>query len=222
MPEPTPPPEPDDSVLTRRRSAGLALSSIPILIGGGIILAGLLWFVAVRFTSGEAKGGWIALDLRACPEARQPLLDRLQEYGLPAGADPPGQDGALRLRLQTPGLDDDREHMPVALTRPGRFEVWQSGSLHMSRFRDAGVQISITGTATAVVMLDQGVDPEGLEVRIDGLPVEADVNGNELQLHITELSSRDALRQATDWVVAIRHPLPCPVEVRSVTDIPAP
>lgn len=150
----------------------------------------------------------VALEATCGDQIREPLLARLADYGLPGDLSPD-----LRLRLQGPGLPDDLEHMPAALTRPGRFEIWQGGAPTSRRFQDAGVQISITGTATAVIMLDQAPDPDGLQVRIDGLPINADVNGNELQLHITEASSQDALRQATDWVVAIRHPLPCEVRV---------
>ncbi|HNH46355.1 MAG TPA: hypothetical protein PKY30_04930, partial [Myxococcota bacterium] len=72
----------------------------------------------------------------------------------------------------------------------------------------------------AILMLEETPDPDGLELRIDGQPVEMEMNGNEVQLHITEEGSQKALRQATDWVVSMRYPLPCEVQVLDVREGP--
>jgi len=150
----------------------------------------------------------------SCGASYQPaMLSRLTDYGLQGNFEPDGS-----LSFQGPGMEDDATHMPQALVRPGRFELWQNGSVKYTRFKDAGVQISLQGTATAIVMLEETPDPDGLELRIDGQPVEMEMNGNEVQLHITEETSQKALRQATDWVVSLRYPLPCEVRVTEVTE----
>lgn len=187
--------------------------AVPASLGVLILGGGLAWLIAVQTTEGTATGNWLHLDLSSsCGSQHQPaMLARLVDYGLEGNFE---SDGSLS--FQGPGMEDDRSHMPQALTRPGRFEVWQNGEVKLSRFKEAGVQISLQGTATAILMLEEGVDTEGLEVRINGQPVEVEVNGNELQLHVTEESSQKALRQATDWVVSLRHPLPCEVQVKGL------
>lgn len=193
----------------------MLLFGAPVVIGLGVLSAGLAWIIAVQSTKGQAKGDWVELQLNSSCSSTYPpiLLERLKDYGLEAHFN--AED---RLAMQLPGQADDRSHMPIALTRPGKIEAWINGEQHPIHFQDAGVQISFSGTATAVVLLDEHLDPEGLEIRIDGLPVEAEVNDNELQLHITEPNSMDALRQATDWVVALRHPLPCDIRVLDIKD----
>ena len=187
--------------------------AVPAAIGSLILFGGLAWLVAIQTTEGTATGGWLHMKLSSsCGSSHQAaMLSRLTDYGLQGNFEPDGS-----LSFQGPGMEDDATHMPQALVRPGRFELWQNGSVKYTRFKDAGVQISLQGTATAIVMLEETPDPDGLELRIDGQPVEMEMNGNEVQLHITEETSQKALRQATDWVVSLRYPLPCEVRVLTV------
>jgi hypothetical protein len=184
-----------------------------VIIGLGILGSGFAWLMAIQFTEGEAKGEQVRIRFSsACGDSYQTAMQaRLLDYGLDGHFE---KDGSLQMTL--PGLPDDRTHMPMALTRPGRFEVWQNGEKKFSHFQDAGVQISFQGTATTIITVDGHLDPEGLEVRIDGMPIQAEVNDNELQLAISEETSQAALRQATDRVVQIRHPLPCEVTALSI------
>ncbi|HNC99442.1 MAG TPA: hypothetical protein PKW90_25135 [Myxococcota bacterium] len=196
---------------------GMLVLAVPAAIGSLILFGGLAWLVAIQTTEGQATGNWMHMTLSsACGTSHQAaMLSRLTDYGLQ------GQftsDGSLS--FQGPGLEDDRTHMPRALTRPGRFELWQNGAVKYTRFKEAGVQISLQGPATAILMLEETPDPDGLELRIDGQPVEMEMNGNEVQLHITEEGSQKALRQATDWVVSMRYPLPCEVQVLDVREGP--
>lgn len=192
----------------RRPTAGVLALVAPILLAGGVLLGGLAWMVTIQSSSGQATGEWVKLRLKsACgDEPKGAILARLADYGLDGHFE---QDGSLLFQL--PGQEDDREHMPIALTRPGHFEVWINGAKHLDHFDEAGVQIALEGTATAIVMVGEHLEPDGLQVRIDGLPIDAEVNDRELQLRVTEDTSLKALRQATDWVVTIRHPLPCEV-----------
>ena len=184
-----------------------------MVIGLGILIAGVAWIVAVQSTSGQATGERVRMKFTsACGQDFQTaMLARLLDYGLDADFEP---DGTLLMTM--PGMPDDREHMPIALTRPGRFEVWRNGEKTLAHFQEAGVQISFQGTATTIITVDTHLDPDGTEVRIDGMPIPAEINDNELQLAISEETSQAALRQATDRAVQIRHPLPCDVQVASI------
>lgn len=189
----------------------MALLGIPVAVGGGLILAAVGWWVAVQL-GGEARGGVARLDFEAeCGLAAQgAMLDRLGDYGLEARVVAP----PLGLEVRMPGLDDDLEHMPRALTAPGSFEVWVAGERVADHFENAGVQIGLKGNPVTLVTLADAVSPDGLEVRISGevVPI-AQVNGTELQIEATADTPQRAMRKATDWTVAIRHPLPCPVRV---------
>lgn len=199
-----------------RSTAAILFLAVPVVIGLGILMAGGAWLIAIQTTSGQAKGEQVRLHFAsACGQDYQTaMLSRLLDYGLDADFQP---DGTLIMTM--PGMPDDHEHMPIALTRPGKFEVWRNGEKTLAHFQEAGVQISFQGTATTVVMVDTQLDADGTEVRIDGMPIPADINGNELQLAITEETSQAALRQATDRAVQIRHPLPCDVQVTNIEPV---
>lgn len=184
---------------------------IPILTGLGLIGSGAAWWIAVQ-QGGTATGAWARLQFQTtCPiETRAAMAARLADYGLENRF----LSEDVVLEVQTPGSPDDLEHLPRALARPGQFEVWRNGTLHTTRFKDAGMQLTFTGVAVTLVNLDESIDPDGVEVRIDGAPVELEgINGPELQISTPAKTSHEALREATDRVVAIRHPIPCVVEV---------
>lgn len=195
----------------RRSPLGAAVLSVPILMGVGMFAAGIGLFVAIQI-GGKAIGETVRYTFGSTCElqARPVLLTRIQELGLPVQAFGAGLD----LQVQLPGVaDDEREHVPRAVTRMGTFEVLVDGKPFPAAIRHAGFQLSLqTGAATTLVNLNQAPPAGALEVRIDGVPVDVEsVNGGELMLTTTEQEPQRAIREATERAVAIRHPLPCEV-----------
>lgn len=195
----------------RRSALGAAVLSVPILLGIGMLAAGIGLFVAIQI-GGKAEGETVRYTFGStCTlEARPVLLERITELGLPVQAFGAGLD----FQVQLPGVsDDEREHVPRALVRPGTFAVFVDGKPFPAAIRHAGFQLSLqTGTAVTLVTLNQAPAETGLEVRIDGVPVDVEsVNGGELMVTTAETEPQRAIREAAERAVAIRHPLPCEV-----------
>lgn len=188
----------------------MLLLAAPIVVGGTIVLATVSWFAAVQGTSGRAGGELARLSFASeCAEQARPvILARLEEYGLQPEPEP-----GLSVRVRTPGMADDLEHLPRALTAPGRFEVRVNGVKFLDRFDDVGVQLALSsGAPITLFALPESLPVEGVEVLLDGQPVTTETAGGvELQVPATGATPREALRLATDRVVALRHPLPCAV-----------
>lgn len=196
------------------RSAGSAIfAAMPIVLGVLLLLAGVGLFAAIQmgFT---ATGARVRYQWRsACDaEARPVLFARLEELGLPATPFGAGLD----MQVQLPGkFEDEKDHVGQMLTRRGRLEVFADGKLVTDRFRDVAFQLSLTN-GVAITLLNLEVEPpvEGTTVRIDGVEMLVNsITGGELQLATTEEDPQRAVREATDRVVVLRHPLPCDIQL---------
>lgn len=208
-------------VSPKRPRAPAAILSIPIFIGVSLLGSGVALFLLIQL-GGKATGGVVKYTFRSTctAQARDVMLERLSDFGLPTT--PFGAD--LTFQIQLPGQDpDELEHLPKALTRPGLFEVRSGDTVVARTLRHAGFQLSVTtGTAVTLVNLDVAPPEEGLDVRIDGSSVGVEsVNGGELMLTTEEKDPRLAVREATERAVALRHPLPCPVELVSAERVDA-
>ena len=197
-------------IVAQTRDPRAAMLLVPVLFGGGMLLAGLSWVVAILTTSGSASGE--VVDVRFSSEcAAAAISDRLAAYGLP---------GAWRgdtLRLTLPGTPGD-EAVPAALAARGRLAVVVRGEVQSVRVEQAGVQISLTGTPVSLFTLDAELVEAGLVVTIDGAVQEIEsVNSRELMLAARGADSTEALRTAADRVTQVLHPLPCDVQVVSVS-----
>lgn len=191
-----------------------AILAVPVLFGGGMIGAGMAWWLAVSTTSGTARGETVTLALDTdC--ARVALDNRLADYGLPATWD--GQ----RLRVTLPGTPGD-DAVPAAILAPGRLELRDGDAVVDARLRNAGVQVSFSGAAVSLFTFDRAL-PTTLTATLDGTPLEVEsVNGHELMVAARAGTSTEALRIATDRVVQARWPLPCPTrgEVQATSEAP--
>ncbi len=181
-----------------------------LLVGG----AAMGWVFAVR-AGGAPGAGRARLELTGscAAEAKLAVETRLADYGLEARIEAPSPT-LLVIETQTPGAADDLEALPRALAQQGRFEVWQGGKVRLTHFVDAGVQLSFAGTAVSLINLSEAVEAEDTEVRIDGQNIDIEsINGGEVMLVAEGKTAPESLRNATDRVVAIRHPLPCALTV---------
>jgi hypothetical protein len=180
---------------------------IPVAVLVAILGSAVAWVVAVGAESGAARGGRMTMVLsQGC--GNEAILARLADYGLDGTA----EGNVLTFRL--PGMADDAEHMPRALTREGHLVLTVGGTAIPATVRHTGVQLSMMGNPVTLLTLDVALPGTGLVVTLDGEVLELDgVNGGEIQIRATDTTPERALRKATDRVVAIRHPLPCRVQV---------
>lgn len=199
---------------TPRRSTGSALfAAMPVLLGVFLLLAGVGLFAAIQmgFT---ATGARVRYQWRsACDAAAKPVLfARLEELGLPATPFGAGLD----VQVQLPGkFEDEKDHLGQMLARRGKLEVYADGKLVTDHFKDVAFQLSLTN-GVAVTLLNLDVEPpvEGTSVRIDGMEVLVNsITDGEVQLATTEEDPQRAVREATDRVVVLRHPLPCDLQL---------
>lgn len=181
-----------------------AVLLVPIAMGGLLVLGTIAWFAAIQL-GGEATGGRAVLTFDDdC--AATAISARLADYGLE------GTWEDSRLTMDLPGMEDDRTHMPAVLAAPGVLAVDGIAV----RPRNGGVQLSLGGNPVSLYTLDEVV-PATAHVTLDGEEMKIEqVNGGELQLAALAEDGARALRLATDRVVSVRHPLPCPVRVVSV------
>lgn len=202
------------NTLRAPRSTGSALfTAMPIVLGVFLLLAGVGLFVAIQmgFT---ATGARVRYQWRsACDaEARPVIFARLEELGLPATPFGAGLD----VQVQLPGkFEDEKDHVGQMLARRGRLEVYADGKLVTDRFKEAAFQLSLTN-GVAVTLLNLDVEPpvEGTSVRIDGQDILVNsITDGEVQLATTEEDPQRAVREATDRVVVLRHPLPCDIQL---------
>jgi hypothetical protein len=206
-------------VTPRRPAAASAFLSLPILLGLGMMIAGGLLFFAIQ-VGFDPEGGVIRYTWRSqCDaQAKVALAARLQDLGLPHTAYGAGLDFQVTL----PGkFEDEMDHIGRLLTRPGTFAVYADGKLLTDRFKDAAFQLSLTnGVAVSLVTLDIEPPADRTEVWIDNerVPVNA-ITGGELQVATDETRPELAIREATDRVVVIRHPLPCSVQLVSAARV---
>lgn len=201
-----------DPASTSRVPPRAAILAVPIATGMLVVGSGLAWLIAIQFTDGEARGGRVHTTVTAPCDAMPALTARLDDFGLA----PAIVSGGLEFSL--PGLRDDLNQMPVALTRPGVLTV---DGLAMVP-NHAGVQISLQGGAVTLLTLDKAVSTNP-KVELDGESLEVvESNGGELQLAAWAENSSDALRLATDRAVAMRHPLPCAVSLSPLTAVGSP
>ncbi len=177
-----------------------------------LILAVVGWFAAVQL-GGVARGGNLRVTFApTCPAGMQAIRDRLDAYGLPIV-----EDAGDTVVFQLPGLEDDVQHMPAALTAPGALGVTVNGAPVAARVRHVGVQMALTGQPVTLLTLDVEVPDGVVAVTIDGAEVGVEaVNGGEVQLVATAEDGARALRLASDRSVQLRYPLPCAVAVGSV------
>ena len=199
----------------RRSPLMLAMFMGPVLVGGGLVAATIGWYVKVQDTAGEAVGAPFPVRFAAdCAEARDPLEARMKDLGVVAAPDPSAPAGTFGYTLRGPGKDDDATHLPAMLATPGKLVLTKNGTALELRPRDIGMQLAFSGTPVTLMVFPEPLPPEGLTVTLDGRPVEVEsLSGVELQLASRAGDSRTALRTATERVVQIRHPLPCPVRV---------
>lgn len=177
---------------------------VPIAMGGLLVLGTIGWFAAIQF-GGTAHGGRATLTFDSSCAALA-ISARLADYGLE------GEWIGSKLTMVLPGMEDDRSHMPAALTAPGVLAIDGAAV----RPRHAGVQLSLGGNPVSLYTLDAVVPPTAT-VTLDGQEMKIEqVNGGELQLSAFAEDGPRSLRVATDRVVSVRHPLPCPVRVLSV------
>ena len=188
------------------RNLGEALFfTVPLLSVGGLILGVAGWQIAIRYGGGEATGAPIRLRVDAhCDRA---VIDaRLDAFGLPASWE------GDTLVVTGPGMPDDATHLPEALSVPGRLEVTVDGVVADVHVVNAGVQLALSGTPVTLLTLNRALPTRGVAMSIDGAPVDLEaVNGIEVQIGARASTPRDALRLATDRVVALRFPGVCVV-----------
>ena len=201
-----PPVEPRKVPFSDARSWALA---VPVVFGGGMILAAVAWWLAVSNTAGSASGATVHVSLDSTC-ANTEIAARLADYGLPgtfAGPD---------LTLTLPGMPGD-DRVPAALVAPGKLLLVADGKELPFVVQNGGVQINVTGTAVSLFTLQAGLPSSGITATMDGSAVEVEsVNGNELMIAARGKDSTEALRFATDRVVQVRHPLPCAPKVLGV------
>jgi hypothetical protein len=180
-----------------------------VLIGTGMLIAGVAFLLATRFTTGEAQGEHVAITFDSdC--GREAIEARLLDYGLESDW------AGSTLATQLPGMPGD-EGVPAALATRGELVVKVDGAPTPVRVLNAGVQVSLSGTAVSLLVLETALPSRGVTAFLDGAPLEIEaVNGEELQIAARGADSTAALRAATDRVVQIRHPLPCAVTVAEV------
>lgn len=182
------------------------LLAAPIVVGGGLLLAGAAFLVVSRTSSGQASGAPIAITFDSdC--AKEAINARLADFGLPAS-----WSGAI-LTTQLPGTPGD-EALPESLARRGQLSMLVNGTDSGLKVDNGGVQVSLQGGAVSLFTLSGNLPETGVTVSLDGEPLEIEsINGNELQIAARGLTSTDALRIATDRVVQVRYPLPCDTRV---------
>ncbi len=182
----------------------------PIAVGVAIVGSGLAWLLAIQFTTREARGARVHLDVTAACDVVPTLRARLDDFGLAPSVSAGGIDFTL------PGLEDDRAHMSAVLAEVGQLAV--DGQTLVPNH--AGVQISLQGGAVTLLTLD--VAPkDNAAVLLDNRVMEVvQQNGGELQIAAWADNSSDALRTATDRAVILRHPLPCAVTLAPLVDLP--
>ncbi len=202
-------------VASQARDPRSAMLLVPVVFGGGMLLAAVAWLVTVMNTSGAAKGASVDVEFSSdCAAAA--ISDRIAAYGLP------GSWTGSTLRLQLAGAPGD-EAVPAALAAPGAFAASAGGAPLRVAVERGGVQLSLTGSAVSLFTLDAELPEEGLVVTIDGVPQEVEsVNSRELMLSARGADSIEALRVAADRVTQVLHPLPCRVTVLGVRPAPAP
>lgn len=179
-----------------------AILTVPVVFGSAMILAAGGWFLAVQNTSGVARGA--PLDIVVPAECNRVAIEsRLADYGLPYSWN--GETLTVTL-AGTPG----DEHFAAALLAPGKLVLVSGAEPVVARVTNAGVQVSFAGVAVSLFTYDKAL-PTGLVATLDGVPVEVEsVNGHELQIAARGATSTEALRVATDRVVAVRWPGACP------------
>ncbi|MBM4368552.1 MAG: hypothetical protein FJ102_20215 [Deltaproteobacteria bacterium] len=182
-----------------------AILTVPVVFGSAMILAAGGWFLAVRTTSGEARGEPFAIAVPAGCN-RVAIENRLADYGLPYA----WNGDTLTVTLAgTPG----DEGFARALLAPGELRLVSGSEVLAARVVNAGVQVSFSGAAISLFTLDRGL-PADIVVTLDGVAIEIEsVNGNELQVAARGATSTEALRVATDRVVAVRWPGACPPSI---------
>lgn len=208
--------------MQRHSPAGAAFLSLPIVLGVGMFAAGIGLFLAIRYGF-EPRGGIVRYTFQSTctAEARPAMIARLGDFGLPVTPFGAGLD----FQVQLPGVDDDElQHLPRALARPGRLEVAVDGVARPVTVTNAGFQLSMTsGMAVTLLTLSEPLPDTGVTVAVDGASVAVEsVNGPELQLLTDQADSRLAVREATELAVALRHPIPCPVVLSGATKVETP
>lgn len=182
---------------------------VPVIFGSMLLLSGLGWFVAVRNTAGVANGPKVDVTFDSTCAAVV-IGDRLAEYGLPGTWEGP----VLHLTLAgTPGEDA----VPAALAAPGKLALVSDGAEVPFEVLNAAFSISLQGAPVAIFTMKKDLPAGDLHATLDGAEMEIEsVNGNELMLASRAETSVEAVRNATDWFVQVKHPLPCDVRVLSV------
>lgn len=182
------------------------LLAAPIVVGGGMLLAGAGFLLVSRTTSGQASGAPIAITFES--DCAKPAINaRLADFGLPSS-----WSGAV-LTTQLPGSPGDGA-LPESLARRGQLKMLVNGVDSGLNVVNGGVQVSLQGGAVSLFTLDGNLPELGVVVSLDGEPLEIEsINGNELQISARGVTSTDALRIATDRVVQVRYPLPCDTRV---------
>lgn len=200
-----------------RPRAALVLLAMPLLMGLGLMIGFVTWMFAIQGEGRAPTGGVATFTIAGtCAAAAQPILTaRLDALGLPGSISPGPTPDTLAARVTTPGLPDDLTHLPQTLTRPGQLLVRLPDGKTLSTFKDIGFQLAFSGTPVSLLLLDQDLPANGVTAQIDGVDIQVEgVNGPELQLASYATTSEDAVREAADRVVILRHPLPCALTAR--------
>lgn len=213
--------EPARSDVPRRSKAMIAMILAPVFVGGGLVAATVGWYLKVQGTEGVAAGPEVtARFVPACTGApadqvRDALKARMDDLGL-APRLVASQDGAFTYAFRTPGVQEgEATRLPGVLAAQGSLALSKNGAAIPLTPKDIGVQLAFSGTPVTLMMFGEPLPEEGLSVALDGTPMEVEqVAGFELQLASRAGDSVTALRNATERMVQVRHPLPCAVTVK--------
>lgn len=226
--------------IEHHKRMSMAFRAIPIVFA--FVLAanvGLLYFLGGR--GGSADGDRVEIVLAtSCAQSAAPLvMARVDAIGL---GDPELDTAAspLRLRATLPDMPDARTHIPALLARRGALRVLH-GEAQVASSEDmldsvltldeGGMpfnQLSFRAEAVTAIQAVLDQDPDGELVfllddeELARRPNAIHMKDGALKVAAGTGVTRERMLRATDRQILLTNgPLPCDVEVASVTPIPA-
>lgn len=151
--------------------------------------------------------------------------------------------GEVTIRAVLPGLEDDLTAVPRLLTAPAKFAVYAATSIQDSPqgeplatgddVTDTWFQLDVTGHPYTAVELQPHALKRVEEAKagvmlyvLDGQVIATyessqTFKGETLELHPLRETTREEVRQATDWHILLNHgPAPCEATALVVTPLP--
>lgn len=151
--------------------------------------------------------------------------------------------GEVTIRAVLPGLDDDLTAVPKLLTAPARFAVYPAAAITDSPqgeplatgddVTDTWFQLDVTGHPYTAVELQPHALKRVTDAKagvmlyvLDGQVIATyessqPFKGETLELHPLRETTREEVRQATDWHILLNHgPAPCEATGLQVTTLP--